>query len=485
MIKSSNKMSATKRIAKNFSWLFIGSIVSGTLNFLLTIYLARVLHAAVYGLYSFVQAFFVYLVLFMDAGLPLLGTQEIARDRDKFGPLAINILAIRLVVACSIYIISAAIIIFSRMDSNLRWLFLSVFLLIFYRALIVDWLFQGIEKMEYMALARVAYAAATFGLIILIVRKPEDLLFAPLIQFVIGVLVSLSLLVVLFKRFLKIDLKFIALRTWPQIYLRALPLGAALILLQIYTNLDVIMLGFFDTKEVVGYYNAAYQLLNIMIASFAAWQAAVLPTAVRRLNSDLSAAKLFIDKYLRLSILIFVPLIVIVFILAPSLVAWLYGAEYAPAASALRYLIWVMVSIVIGSVHGITILIAAGKYNIFLKGALIGALVNIVLNFVLIPQYSFAGAAVATIIAEISAASYSIFYGRKIVKVAVLSGLWRPLLMVVPAMLAAWLAAFWVNNPFVAPYLESLVFVFVYALVVCLVEKEFIFSFIKELIKKT
>ncbi|NQT30053.1 MAG: flippase [Candidatus Saganbacteria bacterium] len=478
--------SATKRIAKNFSWLFVGSVISGTLNFLLIIYLARTLHVAVYGTYSFVQAFLIYLVLLVDSGLSLFGTREIAKEKSQAATVLVNILAVRLIIACLVYFICFFIILLIPMDLYLRWLFLITFLAVFYRALNTEWVFQGIEKMEYMAVARVVFSALSFALVVFLVRGPQDLLIAPAVQFIVGILVSLCLVALLFRRLLITNLKAITPKTWFEIYKKAIPLGASIILIQIYGSLDIIMLGIIHNQEVVGYYNAAYQLFNILVGIFALWQATVLPTAIAKINTDLGRAKLFIDKYLRLTLLVVIPAVAAVFIAAPSLIVLLYGPEYLPGATALRFLVWNLIVIAIGSIYSITILIAAGRYKMFLWAGAIGAGVNIFFNFVLIPPFSFVGAAIATIIAEISAASFSIFWARRILKPSFWPNFIRPLALTFVAFVASLLFLPLLNNlsGLIKPLIVMFIFLTIYGGSMLLVERKFIFNFIYEVVGK-
>src|SRR3989339_1544991 len=155
-------MSTTKGIAKNFSWLLGGAVLSSLINFFTTIYVARILGASAFGLFVFAQAFLMYLVLIVDSGLSILGTREIAKEKENAGTVSINILAVRLILAFFVFIVATLIVLFLPLYAELKYLFIATFIFVFYRAINVDWAFQGLEKMNYISMAKVFFSILSF-----------------------------------------------------------------------------------------------------------------------------------------------------------------------------------------------------------------------------------------------------------------------------------------------------------------------------------
>jgi O-antigen/teichoic acid export membrane protein len=479
-------MSTTKRIAKNLVWLLGGNITSGSLIFLMYVFLARVLGAAAFGLLSFAQAFTSYLVLLVDSGLSLFGMNEIARDKTMAGHLALNIFAVRLLIAVTVYLISALLIMILPVASQLKPLFLLTFIFIFYRAMNADWVFQGLEQMEYITVGKMAYALLAGGLVLLLVRCPADLLRAAGIISLIGLLVSSLMLAFLFKRPLPLNFHWLVPGKWFAYFLTALPLGASLAMIQIYNNLDTVMLGFLDRPEMVGYYNAAYKIFYVGVGLFYTWLSTAMPVVSARFQADKESAQRFLQKFLRLTLLFIVPLVLLIFLAAPTIISLVFGAQYDQAVLGLRILCWTLLPIALGSTYGVLILIPSGKYNLFLLAAVAGALVNIVLNFILIPVFSFYGAAYATVLAELAALAVAYHYARPIIRLELVRAVGKPLLYTLLAVLA-WLLAsglfraeHWVFRQLIA----SLVFGAIYTLMLYFMDKDFIFGFVKELINK-
>jgi len=138
-----------KQIARNFSWLLAGNTASGLLNFFVIVYIARVLGATAFGLVQFAQAFLLYLVIIVDAGLSTYGTREIAREPSQAGQVSSNILLLRLLIAFLTFALSLLVCLFLPIPGTLRLLLIVTFLLVFYRAMSLDWVFQGLEKIRH------------------------------------------------------------------------------------------------------------------------------------------------------------------------------------------------------------------------------------------------------------------------------------------------------------------------------------------------
>jgi len=474
-------------MASNFSWLVGGNIISGAASFFSTIYLARVLEVAAFGLLNFAQAFLAYLLLMVDSGLSVFGMREIAREKEKVGIIFTNLLALRLLIALFIFLFACIILLWLPLPNYLRLFFGATFSIVLYRALNTEWVFQGMEKMKYVAFAKVSLSLLSLFLIFLLIRSSSDLVKVPIIQSLCGLSVSIFFLGWLCLKFLNFRLDYLSPKNWVNYFILSLPLGASMILIQIYANLDTIMLGFLKTPAVVGYYNAAYKIFYIFVGFFATWQATALPVVSRKIKENKQEALQFLEKYLKINLLATMPLIVLAFLSSPLLIRLIFGPSYSPAALALRILIWDLIAIVIGSTYGVTILIPAGLFNAFLASVSTGAIVNIIFNFLLIPKYSFVGAALATILAEVSAVFVSFFLAKKVFVLDLIKPLRNATIFTLGATIAygainygaARLSLSFLNQIF-----ALILFVIVYLILLLICEKHFIFSFVEEILRK-
>ncbi|OGB90221.1 hypothetical protein A2625_02710 [candidate division WOR-1 bacterium RIFCSPHIGHO2_01_FULL_53_15] len=476
--------SATKRIAKNFSWLFVGSVIGGLLNFAANVYVARVLGAASFGLLNFAQAFMAYLVLLVDSGLSAFGMREVARERKKAGEISLNILAIRLLVACLIYVISLLALYLLPISAELRWLFIITFLYIFYRALSPEWIFHGLEKMEYMSISKVIYFAATIVLFVWLVRSPGDLVNVPLLQFIAGMAVTAFFLIVLFRKLITFAPGKLDPSCWSSYFIRALPLGASMVMMQIYNNLDTIMLGFMDKAEVIGHYSAAYKIFYAFVGVFSTWQAPAIPISAKHANEDRSKARHFLEKYLRLTLLAVLPLTVLMIIIAPTVISLFFGTEYLAASLALQILMASFIVLVISITYGNLILISAERSWEYLRIVALGAAVNVIMNLILIPRFSLNGAAAATLLTEFIICLLVLYYSNKVFYVGVVQKIIRPAIALIPSL---GLYAFLYYVAAALPHYFRLsfaggAFLALYSILIIWWERGFLADFIQEII---
>ncbi|MFA6431793.1 MAG: flippase [Candidatus Margulisiibacteriota bacterium] len=475
-------MSVTKRVAKNFSWLIVGSGIGGVLNFLAVVYLARVLGAENFGWMQFAIAILAYLTLFVDSGLSLFGIREIAREKTAAAKIVLNIYILRIIIGLIVFIAAYITVLFMPINTNIKLILLGTFIFVFSKVFSPEWVFQGLEKMEYVAMYKMFFASLYMGTILLFVKINTDILPAVYIRSFLGLLASVLFIFILYKVILRLDFKDVQPGLWKRYFWLAMPLGASTIMIQIYNNMDTVMLGIMDKPQVVGYYNAAYQIYYAGLGIFYVWLATAIPIMSYRIKENYLGAERFINKFSKISLLAVIPLVFLIALAAPLIIKILYGQEYFPAALALRFLIWNLIIVAIGSIYGALILMAAGKFNEFFKATLFGALVNVVLNFVLIPPYSFVGAAVATLIAETLSMIIACYYAKKVIPIWISGYLFRAAIFSLLASAVYVLISIWTDSLSIMLQLliGAMSFVLTYALIIFIAEREAILDSVGE-----
>lgn len=189
------------------------------------------------------------------------------------------------------------------------------------------------------------------------------------------------------------------------------PLAMSGIAVMIYMKIDQIMLGQMIGDEAVGVYSAAVRISEVWYFVPMSIVASVFPAileAKKRSETEYYARlqKLY-DLMIWLSVLIALP----VTFLATPLVRLLFGETYAEAGTVLAIHIWAAVFVFLGVASGKWFLVE-NRQILSLKRTAIGAAINIILNFLLIPNYGLEGAAVALVFAQFIAA-YLIDFGKK------------------------------------------------------------------------
>ena len=169
----------------------------------------------------------------------------------------------------------------------------------------------------------------------------------------------------------------------------------------IYVNLDSVMLGFLTTDADVGYYNAAVKIKNILVSIVTSLGTVLLP------RSSYYVEKGMMDEFWKITkkafsfvFLLSLPLMTYFILFAKEGIYFLSGEAYSGSIIPMQVIMPTLLFIGITNVLGIQILVPLGKEKIVLYSEITGAIVDIIINVILIPKYASTGAAIGTTIAE-------------------------------------------------------------------------------------
>lgn len=440
-------MNTLQRILKNTFMLFFSSIISQIIGFVGIIYLARILGPQDFGKINFAMAVIAYFTLITNMGLPWFGTREIARNPAKLTRYLETILMLRLCLAISGFALLVLLTYALNPSTEITYLILLYGFGLIPSAFLLDWVFQGVEKMEHIALARILFRGIETGLLILFVNGPEDLLRIPCFQ-VAGNLIPAVLLIVIFIRtFGRFRVRF-DYKAWKHYLALALPMGLSIIMVQVYQGSDRVMLGIMRTNEEVGLYSAAYKIIMVLIVAVGACGQALYPVISSYFKTAFDELSHILQLTTRVMVSITLPLAVGGTVIAKPIFRLLYGPEYDEGIIALQIMLWLIVIMSINTVKAWGLL-ACNRQNHFFVGSLITAASNVILNFSLIPALGLAGAAIASVLSEGIAGTIYHKHFSKIMKVPFLN----PMLKALPATVAMGIFLFFIMkftvNPFV------------------------------------
>ena len=405
-----------KSIKANFVFNLINT-VAGLLFPLITFpYASRILMADGIGLVNFFQSIIAYIVLLSSIGIPLYSIREIARVRDDVRQMNITTVEILLLHAFLTIAAYISVAVLCMTVSEIRVdipLFLVLSISIFFSAIGCEWFYQGIEEFKYIAMRSLAVKCLYVVLLFIFVKSKEDL-------FIYGVLTLLGTVgnnifnFIHLRKFIDGSLfKFIDLHPFRH-FKPALKVFALNLIISLYVNLNSVMLGFMTDVTSVGLFTAASKISHMFLGITGALQNAILPRTSNLLQcKDYAKFKELAQKVMDFIFLITIPLSVGLMILAPSVITVLCGESYQQAAMSLAILSPIIFIIALSGLFGIQMLYPQGKEKIVMLATGLGAIVNFVLNFILIPKMSHDGASIATLIAEIVVTASMAYLGRK------------------------------------------------------------------------
>lgn len=407
-------MNTVQRIAKNTGVMFLSQILTYVLGFFITMYTGQYLGANGFGIISLALSITAIFGVFVDMGLSTLMIRETARNKSLSNKYIVN-LALMKVPLSILTFGSIALLVYcfhySPMVANVIYIItLSVILNSFSGILAA--IFQSHEKMEYLSVNNILNSILIFAGVLIGIRYNFSVTFFALVYVIANALSLIYVGSVYIWKFsmpkFEIDLSF-----WKPTIKEAWSFGLIGLSGNLYTYIDSIMLSVFQGTEVVGLYSAAYRLMLVTLFIPTTINTAVFPVMSRFYNSSRESLNLMYERYFKYMIIVGIPMGVGTTILAKSIILLIFKSGYIESVGALQILIWTMVFTFIGASF-VQLLQSINKQLIITKISIICVIINILLNLVLIPRYSFIGASIATLLTEVILVSYIISTSYKL-----------------------------------------------------------------------
>jgi PST family polysaccharide transporter len=255
-----------KRLAENFVSLVVLQFINYLLPLLLIPYLVRVLGIDGFGIYNFILAIIIYGIHMSDYGFDLTATYHISKHRDKptrLNKIVSSVLSIKLLIALFyLIIISIASFFVEKLYAYQEILFLGFGLLLGH-LLFPLWFFQGVEKMRYImylnGFAKLLFVASVF----IFVHTPEDLYLVMLLNALSSIFIGLVALYIVMTQF---NIVFRRPK-WVEIiyYLKdGWYVFTSKFAVQLYTTINIIILSFFATPLIIGFYAIAIKIIHAL-----------------------------------------------------------------------------------------------------------------------------------------------------------------------------------------------------------------------------
>ncbi|MCU9533614.1 flippase [Streptococcus sp. CSL10205-OR2] len=406
-----------KSLTKNSFYFLIYNTLNILFPLITGIYVSRTLLQVNIGEVAYAQNITQYFVTFAFLGIPTYGMREISKvrkDSEQTAKLFSELFIINLVSTItflSLYIVLVLSI--SQFRNNLV-LYVITGCAIALNAMEISWFYEGLEEFGFISIRNFIFKILSFLLLILLVKSPSDYLWYAAIT-VIGTAGNYIVNMFHVPKFLKkIVLKNLEFKRHmkPILYLVAVNLA-----IEIYTLVDITMLGVFASKQSIAIYSYASKIQKILLQVINSFTIVVVPRiSLYYKEKKFDDFNLVLSRTLNLILLLALPIIVGIFITSNDIITLLYGVNYLPSASVLKILSLMITVSPIGYLLGSRVMLATGNESKMLIAVFIGAVVNFIGNFFLIQQFSEYGSAIASVIGEIVVMVVYINFGRRYFK---------------------------------------------------------------------
>lgn len=476
---------------KSLKFNFVMNMLLTASNFLFPLitfpYISRVLQADGVGKITFFTSIVTYFALFAQLGIPTYGIRACAKvrhDKEKLTKTVQELFFINLAMSIVAYMALLIAYLFIGKLNEEGILFLVLSSTIAFNLIGMEWLYKSLEEYFYITVRSLVFKIIGILLMFLFVHNKSDYIIYGMITIFAGSASNLLNFINIrkhitfynlgrnydFKQHLKPILIFFAL-------------SCATI---IYTNLDTVMLGFIHGDTAVGYYSTSVRIKSILLSIVTSLGAVLLPRLSYYIQNDQR------QKFLELSnksfkfILILAFSISIYFILySKEAIFFLAGDAFQESILPMQLVLPTVIFIGITNLFGIQILVPLGKEKFVVYSVVAGAVINALLNWWLIPTYSYVGTAIANLAAELTVLFVQMYFIKDLLK-EIIKGM--NYLSMIVALIFASLVSFssklLIEGDFFILVLSSIMFFFVYYIVLRLFKNEFVMEIESTVLRK-
>jgi O-antigen/teichoic acid export membrane protein len=401
---------ATQRPRRGGAALLASSnIVARICAFALVVVIARFLATDDFAIVLLAQAVTQYLLIVLDFGLTLTGIRTIAANPSRVREVMGTALAIRV----SISIVGVLLIAAGGIAVGLDRPALVALVLFSLAAAVtsfdVSWIAQALQATRLRSFVVAGGAALGLAITTILLLASQTAATVAIGQLLgIGLAVGIGLVIITrdHGRPALPDVRLLRM-----IVTTSIPLGLASLLAQVYYNLDLLLLAAWRPLTEVAIYGAVYKIVLGMLMLVWTYAGVALPrlTAAHARGLDDLAVEMRHDILTILTWML--PIAVVAAILARPIVTVLFGPAFAAGALPLMIL---LATIPIAAVRTIILysFTAAGRPWAVPLSSGPGAVINLLLNIILIPRFGMVGAAATTLVAEIAVATVAAWQAR-------------------------------------------------------------------------
>lgn len=478
-------MGKTKSVKFNFVMNSILTASSMLFPLITYPYVSRVLQPQGIGSVSFANSVVTYFSMFAQLGIPTYGIRACAKvrdDKEMLSRTVQEILLINMITCIIVYIAFACSLVLIPTFRQEKVLYIVMGSLILFNTIGVEWLYKSLEQYSYITVRSVIFKFIAVVAMFLLIHQKEDYVIYGGITIFAAVGSNI--------------MNFINLRKF--IYLRPMryynfkrhikPISvffAMSIATTVYTNMDNVMLGFMRGTTENGYYDAAVKIKNILVGFVASLGTVLMPRVSYYI--EVGEKKEFYritKKALKFVYLLATPLCLYFILFAVPSIYLISGDLFAPSIPPMRLIMPTLIFIGLTNIIGLQMLVPMGRENQVLYSEIAGAIINLIINSILIPRLGAAGAAIGTVAAEVTVFIVQVMALKKVV-IPILCKLpyWKNIL----ALLGGGIASVWVLflnlGSFITLAVSAVLFFGVYAVVLLLLKESLAWEIFGQMIK--
>jgi len=391
-------MSLKNKLLVNAGWLFAGQTLQKVISYLIILLIGRTLGDVGLGQYSFIISFAGFVSYLSDFGINYYIMRELARNK-KNKELMNHALSFKVLLA----VLDWFLLVFLALHLDKEYT-VKIGIILYGSASVfstIGLFFSSImfahEVTKYETISLLVERVLTLLIGGIVLLKWKDL-FMFLIVLTINMFISNFLRIYFGSKFGKPRFSFMP-QKWIRVLTSSYLFWFIYIFSFIYYNTDIIMLGLMKTDDVVGWYKAGYFFIQAAMLVPAVVVNTALPSISRLWVEDKNTLRVLFNKAFQILGIFGILGSLGSFVLAPWLIKIFFGFQFSNSTVVLQILAWSMLPTFVNALYG-SFLNGIGKEKEYTKIVGFSALLNVILNYILILTLSYKGAAIATVVTK-------------------------------------------------------------------------------------
>ncbi len=421
---------------RDFFALSGGELLSKVAGFIAVAWLARTLSPEIYGRFEFAIQLSMMFALMVDFGFGPIGAREIAMDPARTRRLAAAIPTLRLALALVAYGLVFLVSAFLDLDDAARRLVRITALSLFAGPWVMNWLFQGLGRMLWVAVAQLLRMGVFAGLVLLFIEGDADVFAVGWFEVAAAFAMSAWFLAAQLRTVggLSLGSPIAELR---RLLIEASPVGTSRFLWAVYQYVPTLLVAQLVGGAEVAWFAAAHRLATSLGSFVNLYHFNLYPRLVEAIQSGRTAVEGLARTSYRLTAWVGVLGGLGGTMLSVPVCQLIFGERFEQSGTAFAIAIWSVPISLLGS-HARFILIGAGEQRAELAANSAGAIVGVLVGIVAISTLGFEGGAVALVLGAMATwATAHVFAARRVATLPVLAPLLRPALAAGVAITAA------------------------------------------------
>jgi len=401
-------------IKKNYIYNLSFTVYNALIQLITLPYIARILGKENIGLQAFTVSLSQYFIFFAILGIAMYGIREIAYVRNDKIKLSNTFIDLWLILIITTILSSIFYIIFIHFQkSDLKPFLWAQGIALFTVCFDISWFFQGVEDFKKIAIRNFIVKTVTIISVFILVKNKEDLVLFILIL-TSGNAISQIVMWKYLTKYINFKLYHFDLKRIKLHFFRNLRMFVLQIAIQIYQYLDRTMLGYIGNVSEVAVYDLAQKFVRLTLLITGTLGTVMMPKISNLITENKhEEVKINIEKSLKMAITISLPIMFGIIAVSKTFIPIFLGSEYLRVADLMVLLSPIVLIIPIGNIIGVQLMIPMGKELLVSICPISGAIVNVILNLVLIPKFYSTGSVIASIGAEFVGTFLAIYLMRK------------------------------------------------------------------------